>query len=59
MTTPLLVFLVVSSLVTLGLLMWPIGSLRGQSAEDRRRALQVGAIAAAFVAVGLAVSYLL
>lgn len=59
MTTPLLVFLVVTSLVALGLLLWAIGSLRHQSAEGRRRALQAGVIAAALVVAGLVLPRLL
>ncbi len=59
MTTPLLIFLIVSSVVTLGSLIWAIRSQRRRSPEGRRRGLQVAAIAAAIVVVGLAASRLL
>ena len=58
-TTPLLVFLVVSSLGTLGLLGWALNDLRRQSPEGRRRALLAGAIAVALVVVGLVLRRLL
>jgi hypothetical protein len=58
-TTPLLVFLVVSSLVTLGLLAWALVGLRRRSPESRRSALLAGAIAAVLVVLGLVLRRLL